>query len=381
MSKVAILASALSYFFHNICFKVPKESRHIHHFAFDVVMIMEPATLLGTIYGVIASRMVPFWMISFLAVILLTSSSHLTYLKAKELRSQEKSKKVYESELLLKQSRTNESKEYGTIEEREFFSTSGVSLFKDEVVLRSICTVIFCFCLVVFNSFYIEGVGKDYFNWSIECLSVQYFSSIAFVSLIIIFIIYRNDAFLVNYQNRNKGSKLLPSLTVDWCSNGAFNLALLCFAAGFLSSFCGVGGSTIKNPILLYLNLNPTLAKATSQFMLLTTVGAAMFQYWFQGSIPINFAVVFFIISLISAVVGKTLIDQYVRRIHNQSIIVFLLAFYIFLSTIALGSIGAIIVVGQLMDWKHLDPRQLWFRSPCTKLPVDLAALRLISGK
>jgi uncharacterized membrane protein YfcA len=41
----------------------------------------------------------------------------------------------------------------------------------------------------------------------------------------------------------------------------------LCFIAGVLSSLVGIGGSTIKGPILLHMGLDASLAKATAQLM------------------------------------------------------------------------------------------------------------------
>jgi hypothetical protein len=60
------------------------------------------------------------------------------------------------------------------------------------------------------------------------------------------------------------------SVTVEWTRSKCVKYVVLCFAAGVLSSLVGVGGSTIKGPILLHMGLDASLAKATAQLMVST---------------------------------------------------------------------------------------------------------------
>lgn len=383
LSKVAVLASALSFFVQHMILPIPKESRHHHRFAYDIVMVMEPATLLGTTYGVIASKIVPYWIITVLVVFLLLYTARTTLKKARDFKRREHSARIFKD--------VNEKNNYGTLVERNI--PASVRDFYDEesdiphgstdaVVVRSILSLLFSIVLIVLNSFVIEKGGFGFLHFQVQCGSWIFYGSVVFISVIVIALTIYNLNFLVKYQEEGAVDAVkLRSLTVHWELYSGAKLAVLCFIAGFLSSFCGVGGSTIKNPILLHLHLNPTLAKNTSQFMLLSTVGSSVFQFWFQGTIPVNYATLFFILSALSAVIGKTAIDYYIRRSGRQSVIIYLLAFYIILAALAMGTIGFIIILGQLREWPNMDWRQLWFRSPCTSIPPDFTALKFVVGK
>lgn len=351
---------------------IPKETNHVHRFAYDVIMIMEPATLLGTVYGVIASRMVPYWLISLFAVFFLLYSARLTYLKAYEVREKELST---EGEKLISNDESSIEKSYGTLyPDMIVEETYDIPVLKDRILVRSLLTMLFCSITVVFSSYLINE------DSAVTCGSTAYFASIMLVSICVIVLILLNLSFLYKFQKREGQNILGKALTVDWIDGNRLWLVMLCFLAGFLSSFCGVGGSTIKNPIILYMGLNPTLAKSSSQFMLFSTVLSSTLQFWFYNAIPYNYAILYFCISLIAGFTGKYVIDLYVHKRGTQSIIVFLLATYIFLSAIAIGSIGALIVIGQIMYFDKSSLKQLQFRSPCVQLPSDLAALKLLTG-
>ena len=276
LSKVAVLASALSFYFQHILLPIPTETRHVHRFAYDVVMIMEPATLLGTVYGVLASKIVPFWLITVNMAILLGYSAKKTFIKARNVRDREISVQEFEKQTLLNAVQNGSRRaNYGSAPENEDYelvppgSCSGL-------VIRSLVTVFVCFVVVIMNSMLHTKQGGGLLGYEIKCGSYAFYGSIVLVSLITWVITWMNLKYLIQYQVRfRNNSELLRNLTVTWDARGSRNLAALCFFAGFFSSFCGVGGSTIKNPILLHLNLNPTLAKSTSQFMLLSTVGAS----------------------------------------------------------------------------------------------------------
>ena len=145
-----------------------------------------------------------------------------------------------------------------------------------------------------------------------------------------------------------------------------------------MSSMVGIGGSTIKGPLLLHMGLSPTMAKSTSQAMLLTTVSASMFQFWLRGMLPPQYAAVFFCLGFVSGLLGKSLIDAYVRRQGRPSIIVYLLAAYIVVAAVTMSSIGLMLVYGQVfgpVPSEQYRATELWFRGLCSPLPSDAAAL------
>jgi len=123
--------------------------------------------------------------------------------------------------------------------------------------------------------------------------------------------------------------------------------------------------------------LHPTLAKSTSQLMLVSTVTSSAFQFFVSGSIPPQYGATFFVLGICSGLLGKFLIDRYVERNGRQSTIVFLLGCYIVVATISMMIIGIVIVLGQVTP--RVNYYELGFRNVCDATPPDVSALKWLT--
>ena len=146
-----------------------------------------------------------------------------------------------------------------------------------------------------------------------------------------------------------------------------------------LSALCGVGGSTIKGPILLWMGLNPVLAKSTSQIMLVTTSSAVALRFYLLGMIPQHEGVALFVCGFVGGIIGKELVDRIVKRTGRQSLIVRLLGWYIVFAAFAMAAVGALFVASQMLESHGKEQRvHMWFRGPCQRLPPDRGSLKWI---
>jgi uncharacterized membrane protein YfcA len=105
-------------------------------------------------------------------------------------------------------------------------------------------------------------------------------------------------------------------------------------AAGFL----GIGGGMVKGPLMLELGMVPIVAAATSSYMILFTSFSTSFQYVVLGRMP-EFAWWFFLIGLVSAVLGHKGVGYMLRRYRKQSYVSFLIAAAIVVSVFAMVSL------------------------------------------
>ena len=377
LSKVAVMGAAICFFVFHIATPVPSSiTGHANRFAYDAVMIMEPATLLGTVYGVLASRMCPYWLIVLLMASLLCIAATKTFRKGNKLRIKELAAS--------RQTRPISAVKhafYGAIEtaeKRSNKSDEGSNGGSCELMTRCVLSVGVCFAAVLIGAELTravregEVVSKEILV-RFSCGGVAFWAVIVVTSLVCA----GATAYNVRYLERHSPRLVMQrQCTMVWDRETAHYYAWLCLAAGFLSSFCGIGGSTIKGPILLEMGLNPTLAKATSQLMLLSTVSSSAFQFYTVGNLPAGYAGVFFAIAVFASFAGKFAIDFYISRGGRQSVVVYLLAVYIVISACLMTGLGGLLIAGQL--YPTVNWNQLLFRSFCDPMPNEHDALKLL---
>ncbi|CAI5718101.1 unnamed protein product [Peronospora effusa] len=88
LSKATIFGNAMSAYFFNFNRKHPINAK-LPLISYQVAGIMEPTTLIGTIFGVIMNHMFPDWLILVLLVSLLSYITYKTFLKGNKIRENE----------------------------------------------------------------------------------------------------------------------------------------------------------------------------------------------------------------------------------------------------------------------------------------------------
>ena len=385
LSKVAVMGAAICFFIFHISTPVPSSiTGHANRFAYDAVMIMEPATLLGTVYGVLASRMCPYWLIVLLMAFLLSLAATKTFRKANKLRGKEGAASVQIAPLSSVRHAFYGSTDSSKPLQKDEAEAAQPKEIRDHeghcwgLIARCILSVGVCFAAVLVGAELTRAVsaGEDVRLERLprfECGGLAFWAVIVVTSLVCAGATVSNVRYLVAHSPWLVRQR---QCSMVWDRKSAHYYAWLCLAAGFLSSFCGIGGSTIKGPILLEMGLNPTLAKATSQLMLLSTVSSSAFQFYTVGNLPAGYAGVFFAIAVFASFAGKLSIDVYIARGGRQSVIVYLLAIYIVISAVLMTGLGGVLIVGQL--YPTVNWSQLLFRSFCAPMPSEHDALRLL---
>jgi len=313
LSKAAVCGASMAFL--TLTFLKPTPGHHRYKFAYDVIMVMEPATLLGTVFGVIVSRGCPYWLISTIMTSLLSFSTYKTFRKAKSLAKEEVEDSNSDNIELLMIVRSSEQDSNTILLENNPF-----------IGVRCFVGVGFCFVFVLITASLEHRIRHTH------CRSLVYWTLILSNVIVCGAVTYWNARYLVNH------SLVLKShFALKWDSQAALRYSLLCLVAGFLSALCGIGGSTIKGPLLLEMGLHPILAKSTSQLMLVSTVSSSAIQFYISGFIPPQYGLVFFMLGICSGVVGHYLVERMVRR---PSTLVFLLGCYIAFATVSMTIIG-----------------------------------------
>jgi uncharacterized membrane protein YfcA len=115
--------------------------------------------------------------------------------------------------------------------------------------------------------------------------------------------------------------------------------AFFTFVAGIVAGLIGIGGGMVLGPLMLVMGIYPRVSTATTATMIVLTSSSVAILYVTSGLVPWQYAVTFFCTCFTGALVGKTKIDQHVKKTGKASILIFLLAMII-----ALATFGALVI-------------------------------------
>jgi len=244
LSKAAVCGVAIAFLSLTMMTPIPTSTNHPYRFAYDVIMIMEPATLLGTVFGVLASRTFPYWLITVMMTLLLSFSAYKTFKKAITLYTKEIASEGKTGLLADNKSRN----QYGSNDGN--YSVNRRAVWSDDInspglLSRCLAGVGLCFTVVLLTAMLADDdIMKNYTVTSCGTMSywMLVFSNVVVCGLVT----YWNATYLVN-----NAVTLSKNCAIKWNHDNALKYSALCLVAGFLSALCGIGGSTIKGPILL----------------------------------------------------------------------------------------------------------------------------------
>ncbi|CAD7928053.1 unnamed protein product [Amoebophrya sp. A25] len=194
----------------------------------------------------------------------------------------------------------------------------------------------------------------------------------------LLWLAYRHsDSMVLQYQARmaregdseGETSKYRDSWEFFDSRKNAVRLLAYAYGAGTVAAMCGIGGGMLLGPIMLEMGLRPqvtTATTATTLFMLSTT---ASLIFILSGVAPLPYALFFAGVCCAGAIVGKSVINHYVKKYQRTSLIALILAAVIIVSTVMLLLIGLLDLVGDVSAatrGSDAAKADLWFKSLCS---------------
>eukprot|EP00392_Amoebophrya_sp_AT5.2_P007116 g7130.t1 len=148
----------------------------------------------------------------------------------------------------------------------------------------------------------------------------------------------------------------------------AIRLIGYAYGAGGVAAMCGIGGGMLLGPIMMEMGLRPqvtTATTATTLFMLSTTASTIFIV---SGQAPLVYSLFFAVVCCCGAILGKSVINHYVKKYDRSSMIALILAGVIIMSTIMLLLIGLLDLfsdVSAASRGSNAAKRDLWFKGLC----------------
>ncbi|XP_022632128.1 sulfite exporter TauE/SafE family protein 3-like, partial [Vigna radiata var. radiata] len=163
------------------------------------------------------------------------------------------------------------------------------------------------------------------------------------------------------------GSRVIASKEkeiTDWKKLHKICLYCCCgIIAGIVSGLLGLGGGFILGPLFLELGIPPQVASATSTFAMVFSSSMSVVQYYLLERFPVPYASYFILIATIAALTGQHVVRKIIAILGRASIIIFVLAFTIFLSAISLGGVGIGNMVEKMENNEHMGFRNICHQS------------------
>ena len=122
------------------------------------------------------------------------------------------------------------------------------------------------------------------------------------------------------------------------------------FVGGFVAGAFGLGGGSIYNPAFLTLGVHPKVSGSTGMYLvMLSTINTCVVNFM-NGYLNVYYALWISLWSLAGSIIGMMVTDKVVKATGKASIIVWVLVFVFFISTIATPVFGGISLKQQAQE-------------------------------
>ncbi|KDP37239.1 hypothetical protein JCGZ_06295 [Jatropha curcas] len=354
ISKFMITGAAASTVYYNLRLRHPTLDMPI--IDYDLALLFQPVLVLGISIGVILNVILADWMITVLLIILFIGTSTKAFLKGVETWKKETIIKKEAARRLLSNGDDNDEVEYKLLaggssngagpESKE--KKEEVSLFEN-VQWREL-GVLFAVWVIILAL----QISKNYTS---TCSAAYWVLNILQFPVALGVSVYQ----AVNlYKGRRKikskgeaGTNLKVHQLVLYCCCGVL--------AGVVGGLLGLGGGFILGPLFLELGVPAQVSSATATFAMTFSASMSVIEYYLLKRFPVPYALYFVSVSTVAAFVGQHVVRRLISILGRASIIIFILAFTIFVSAISLGGVGIANMVEKIENHQYMG-----FENLCT---------------
>jgi uncharacterized membrane protein YfcA len=301
----------------------------------DLVLVMEPLTLVGTTLGTLFHRALSDKFLVVLLVLLLSVTAHTTLAKAMRMYHAEKR---YIRHLKAAQAPppsgtppgdavytawTDDMDGIQRLPQRADEKERILILNPDYITLRSdlieqekftprtkIIALVLMFSILIFLNVMVGG-GQYKSPWDIQCGSVAFYTVQCCMIAFLIASAWAAQTYVIaRHEIKDLVRFDYVHGDIIWNAKSAVLYPLIFVSAGIFAGALGIGGGIIIVPLLLHIGLHPTVASATSSAMILFTSFSSTTSFIVFGLLLPDFAITGFCIGFLAALIGQTIMRQ-----------------------------------------------------------------------
>ncbi|GLT48235.1 hypothetical protein SLA2020_218720 [Shorea laevis] len=346
ISKCMIMGAAASTVYYNLKLRHPTLDLPI--IDYDLALLIQPMLMLGISIGVTFNVTFADWMVTVLLIVLSIGTSLKAFLKGVE---------TWKKETIMKKEAAKWMESSGNYTCCSFNSqtinpTNGPQKDAQD------CEV------SVFENVYWKEFGLLVFVW-VAYLVLQIVEnhtatcSTAFWVLNLLQIPVSVGVSKYVVVSLYKGWRVISSKGEDGINFQVFQLVSYCtcrMLSGIVGGLLGLGGGFIMGPLFLELGMGipPQVASATATFGMTFSSSMSVVEYYLLKRFPVPYALFFTVVATVAAFIGQHIVRKLTIMFGRASLIIFILAFTIFVSAISLGGVGILNVFGKIHQGEYM---------------------------
>lgn len=140
-----------------------------------------------------------------------------------------------------------------------------------------------------------------------------------------------------NYKKKKNNNYHYTDGDIIWNFKTSLQFMLISSITGTVSTFVGIGGGMIINPLLIQLGVIPEVSSATNSVTTFFSAIASSIQYSYSGRLLPYYSISCFFTGMIGSFVGLILFKIVIKKLKRNSYIILCLSILIILSLILLN--------------------------------------------
>ncbi|KAL7616703.1 hypothetical protein Lser_V15G01871 [Lactuca serriola] len=344
ISKCMIMGAAASTVYYNLKLRHPTLDMPI--IDYDLALLIQPMLMLGISIGVAFNVIFADWMVTILLIVLFIATSSKAFCRGVDTWKKETIMKKEAARRLENGSQAEYKILPGGPNKPDRPKKEEVSVFQN-VCWKELALLVFvwiAFLALQLAKNYTSNCSTWYWVLNLSQIPISFgVSGYEAISL------YRGTRII-----SSKGDS--TNLTI-----GQLVLYLTCgVLAGMVGGLLGLGGGFIMGPLFLELGVPPQVSSATATFAMTFSSSMSVVEYYLLKRFPVPYALYFLLVATIAAFVGQHVVRKLIMIMGRASLIIFILAFTIFVSAISLGGVGI-----SNMIWKIGRHEYMGFENLC----------------
>ncbi|KAJ4794510.1 Sulfite exporter TauE/SafE family protein [Rhynchospora pubera] len=333
------MGAAASTVYYNIRLRHPTLSMPI--IDYDLALLFQPMLMLGISIGVAFNVLFADWMVTILLLIIFLVTSTKAFFRGVAAWKKETLFKK-EAARILAQTVNEEAEGYIPL------SSGPTNSRREQVsIFENICWSELGLLLLVWGTFLALQITKNYTSncsisyWVLNSLQIPVAVAVTMHEAV----------------NLYKGEKKIQSKGDEGTNWRAFQLILYCLIgilAGIVGGLLGLGGGFILGPLFLELGVPPQVSSATATFIMTFSASMSVIEYYLLKRFPVPYALYFSVVAIISALIGQKAVGKLIKILGRASLIIFILAFTIFVSAVSLGGTGIFNMIGKMERHEYM---------------------------
>ncbi|XAR69310.1 hypothetical protein NMG60_11000849 [Bertholletia excelsa] len=355
ISKCMIMGAAASTVYYNLKLRHPTLDMPI--IDYDLALLVQPMLMLGISIGVAFNVVFADWMVTVLLIILFLGTSTKAFLKGVETWKKETAMKKEAAKRLASNGIDQEGADYKLLPGGPGNDTQNATKesAEDKVsLIKNICWKELGLLVFVWVAFLILQITK---NDTTTCSTTYWVLNLLQIPVSVGVTLYEAISLY-------KGWRVIASKGDDGSNLRVHQLITYCFfglVAGMVGGLLGLGGGFILGPLFLELGVPPQVSSATATFAMIFSSSMSVVEYYLLKRFPVPYALYFVAVATVAAFIGQHVVRRLIILLGRASLIIFILAFTIFVSAISLGGVGISDMIVKIENHEYMG-----FEDLCT---------------